>query len=180
MDAIEKTRNRLVDSLKQLMTQRPLHKISVKDISDHSGVTRQTFYRYFKDRYDCVRWYFVHVADESFAHLDEMSIEMAFMRKFEIIQHDQTFYCEALLADVENSLFHYDCECMVKCFSSIIESKTQHELDFDTSFQVKMYCMGIVGMTFEWVKSGFNISELELTRLIILSMPEKLKQYLKG
>ena len=43
MDNLDKTRNRFIDSLKQLMEKKPLDKITVKEIVETSGMTRQTF-----------------------------------------------------------------------------------------------------------------------------------------
>ena len=50
------TRRRLVASLKKLMVQKPLHKITVQEIVAGCGMHRQTFYYHFKDVYDLVRW----------------------------------------------------------------------------------------------------------------------------
>ena len=39
----------LAAALKKCMTKAPLDKITVKDITDVCGVSRQTFYRLFQD-----------------------------------------------------------------------------------------------------------------------------------
>lgn len=179
MDATEKTRYKLVDSLKCLLMQHPLHKISVKDIADNCDVTRQTFYRYFKDKYDCVTWYFKHVTEQSFEKVsDESTLEEALAKKLEMIHQEQTFFSEALKADNQNSLFQYDYESMHSYCSSIIQAKTQQDLDFETDFLLRTYCMGCINMTFDWVKSGLKVSEQELAHLFVLALPENLKQVL--
>ena len=48
------------------MNHQSLDKITVTDIVEMSGKTRQTFYRYFRDKYDLVNWYFEVLADKSF------------------------------------------------------------------------------------------------------------------
>ena len=50
------TKRMLTDSLKRLMQQKPLDRISIKEITDGCGMQRQTFYYYFKDIYDQIRW----------------------------------------------------------------------------------------------------------------------------
>ena len=70
MDNLDKTRNRFIDSLKQLMEKKPLDKITVKEIVETSGMTRQTFYRNFKDKYDLVNWHFSQLADRSFRQME--------------------------------------------------------------------------------------------------------------
>ena len=63
MDNSEKTRNKFVASMKKLMEAKPLDKITVKEIVENSEMTRQTFYRNFKDKYDLVNWHFEQLAD---------------------------------------------------------------------------------------------------------------------
>lgn len=43
-------------SLKNLLLQKPLHKITISDIADDCGINRMTFYYHFKDIYDLVEW----------------------------------------------------------------------------------------------------------------------------
>lgn len=50
------TKRLMVQSLKKLMAQKPLNKISVREITEASGVNRQTFYYHFEDIYDMVKW----------------------------------------------------------------------------------------------------------------------------
>lgn len=66
MEAAENTKYRLAEGLKKVMEKYPVDKITVKQIVDESRVTRPTFYRYFKDKYDLINWYFDKVASRSF------------------------------------------------------------------------------------------------------------------
>ncbi len=50
------TKNALVDSLKHMLLQKPLNKITVTDIAEDCGINRMTFYYHFKDIYDLVEW----------------------------------------------------------------------------------------------------------------------------
>ena len=48
------TKRALVASLKDLLAEKPLDKITVTDLTEHCGVNRMTFYYHFKDIYDLV------------------------------------------------------------------------------------------------------------------------------
>lgn len=50
------TKKLLTASLKKWMAQKPLNKISIRDITDDCGVNRQTFYHHFEDIYAQVKW----------------------------------------------------------------------------------------------------------------------------
>lgn len=50
------TKYALENSLKNLLLQKPLDKITISDITDDCGISRMTFYYHFKDICDLVEW----------------------------------------------------------------------------------------------------------------------------
>ena len=50
------TTRALEASLKHLLLQKSLDKITINDITDDCGINRMTFYYHFKDIYDLVEW----------------------------------------------------------------------------------------------------------------------------
>lgn len=50
----ERTKYELADAMKHCMKTAPVEKITVKEIVEACGVTRQTFYRNFQDKYDLI------------------------------------------------------------------------------------------------------------------------------
>lgn len=50
------TKRALEASLKNLLLQKPLNKITISDITEDCGINRMTFYYHFKDIYDLVEW----------------------------------------------------------------------------------------------------------------------------
>ena len=50
------TKKALAASLKHLLLQKPLNKITISDIARDCGINRMTFYYHFKDIYDLVEW----------------------------------------------------------------------------------------------------------------------------
>ena len=59
----------LADAMKQCMKKAAVEKITVKEIVEECGTTRQTFYRNFRDKYDLINWYFDKILQESFEHM---------------------------------------------------------------------------------------------------------------
>ena len=54
----EKTKYKLAHSMKECMLTTSVENITVKQIVENCGLTRQTFYRNFLDKYDLINWYF--------------------------------------------------------------------------------------------------------------------------
>ena len=59
------TKRALEASLKKLLVQKPLNKITINDITEDCGVNRMTFYYHFKDIYDLVDWIMVEDAQQA-------------------------------------------------------------------------------------------------------------------
>lgn len=89
----------LAEALKQCMKKAPLEKITIKDITDACGVSRQTFYLHFKDRQDLVNWYFDKILLESFEHMGEgKTIYDGLVNKFTFINQEKVFFSDQLVS----------------------------------------------------------------------------------
>ena len=69
MSTQKSTREKLAQAIKEEMEQTSLDRITVARIVERAGVTRQTFYRNFKDKYDLVNWHFEQLAQKSFKQM---------------------------------------------------------------------------------------------------------------
>ena len=88
----ERTKYELADAMKRCMKTAPVEKITVKEIVEACGVTRQTFYRNFQDKYDLINWYFDKILLESFEHMGEgKSVYESLVNKFTYIQEEKLF-----------------------------------------------------------------------------------------
>lgn len=59
------TKHALEASLKRLLQQKPLNKITVSEIAEDCEINRMTFYYHFKDIYDLVEWCCVEDAEKA-------------------------------------------------------------------------------------------------------------------
>ena len=50
------TKYALEASLKKLLLQKPLDKVTINDLTSDCGISRMAFYYHFKDIYDLVEW----------------------------------------------------------------------------------------------------------------------------
>ena len=66
-EASNAAKRQICTVLKELMTQKPLNRITVAEIMRGCGMARQHFYYHFDDVYDAVRWIF---EEEAVALLD--------------------------------------------------------------------------------------------------------------
>ena len=107
----EEMKYRLAEAVKVCMKTTSVEKITVKEIVDACGTTRQTFYRHFQDKYDLVNWYFDKIILESFEHMGEgETIYEGLVKKFQYIQKEKLFFKMAFKSDDQNCLRDHDFE----------------------------------------------------------------------
>ncbi len=99
MSDARSTEKALAASLKRLMNDAPLARISVRDIVEDCGVNRQTFYYHFKDKYELVNWSYRTEAVESIADArDYAHWTEGIARVFAYLIENRSFYVNALNA----------------------------------------------------------------------------------
>lgn len=175
----DKTKYRFADSIKELMNNTPLDKITVKDIVEGCGLTRQTFYRNFQDKYDLVNWYFEKLAEKSFKKMgSELTLREGLIKKLSFIQEEHVFFSQAFQSHDHNSLIAYDYDSIFEFYENVIRKKTGGPLSEDICFLLEMYCQGSVNMTVDWVTGGMKLPVEKIVDLLLEAMPRRLEELL--
>ena len=100
------TKRALSQSLKKLLANKPLDKITVTDIVEDCGVNRQTFYYHFQDMADLVEWTCLEDADKALQDRKTYSTwQEGFLSIFNLMKEDQTFIM-VKLAGILNILLY--------------------------------------------------------------------------
>lgn len=176
MSEHEETKYVFAKSIKDLMANQSLDKITVTDIVKKSGKTRQTFYRNFKDKYDLVNWYFEKLADKSFRQIsNSYTLKEGLTKKFTFLLNDKIFFMQAFQSKDYNNVENYDYQCILEFYTHIITRKIG-EIPNDIRFLLEMYCHGSITMTVDWALSGMKMSPEEIADLLISALSERLKE----
>ena len=179
MDRHDETKYIFAQAIKDLIKVVPLDKIAVTDIVTRSGMTRQTFYRYYKDKYDLLNWYFEKLVLQSFRQMGNgCSLQEALQLKFAFINSEHSFFKEAFKSNDYNNLVNYDFNCIYEFYKGIIEKNLNHSVDDDLDFLLKMYCKGSIDMTVDWVLNDMPISIEKIVSLLIEALPKRLEPFI--
>ena len=180
MSTQKSTREKLTQAIKEEMEQTSLDRITVARIVERAGVTRQTFYRNFKDKYDLVNWHFEELAQKSFKQMGvSLTLREALIKKFQFIQGEGTFFSQAFRSKDYNSVVSYDYQCILGFYTGVLLKKLGAEkLPGDVAFLLEMYCGASIDKTVEWATTGMERPIPELVDLLIEAMPEKLRALL--
>lgn len=180
MYASEKTRYKLAEAMKRLMERHSLEKITVSQIVELCDTTRPTFYRYFKDKYDLINWYFDKLAQRSFKQMGvSLSLREALLKKFEFMALEKKFFSAAFSCKTQNNLIDYDYEMIYQFYCDFLQKSAPVEFTPDIEFLLRMYCHGSIEMTADWAKSGMTISPEHMADLLIDALPPRLYELFK-
>ncbi len=125
------TKLALADSMKELMEEKPMSKITINDITEVCNLSRKSFYYHFKDKYDLVNWIFytefVSVVQKTSS--TDMWDLLGSICKY--LYDNKVFYCNALRVTGQNSFSDYFIEIlepfMLINFGNILENHGDKE-----------------------------------------------------
>lgn len=173
----DETKYRLAEAMRECMQTASVDGITVRQICGQCGLSRQTFYRNFLDKYDLINWYFNKILHQSFEHMGNgRTIREGLERKFEYIEEERLFFAAAFRSDDQNSLKEYDYELILQFYTRLITEKTKQPPDKDTQFLLEMYCRGSIAMTVKWVLGGMKESPSWLAGHLVDGLPSPLKE----
>ena len=156
------TKESLGAALKQMLTVKPIDKITVKDLVEICGVNRQTFYYHFDDVYDLLEWVFEEDANRVLP--SEVVYEHwrdDVMMFFKYLADNSVF---ALNIYNSNSRIYIKrrLQGCIRSFAIIVsEGKNIDRTDFE--FVVEFYANGIVGLISQWLDLGMQLPK-EITQ----------------
>ena len=173
----EKTKYRLARSMKECMKTMSVDNITVKQITENCGVTRQTFYRNFMDKFDLINWYFDKLLAKSFEHMGMVkTVYDALVKKFTYIQEEHVFFAAAFKYDSQNSLRQHDFELILDFYENLIREKTGRIPDETIHCILEMYCQSSIYMTVKWVLGELECAPEGLAKILVDGMPGKLSE----
>ena len=88
---MSKTKWKLAEALKKLMKEKSLHKITIQDIVEESGLTRHSFYYHFHDICEIIEWICKNTLLEK-CDVEEKTPDCWIYTLFENAHADRNFY----------------------------------------------------------------------------------------
>lgn len=169
---------RLAEALNCLLEEKQLKEITVVMLTQKSGLARRTFYDNFLDIYDLQLWfheYLVRDVTENFWKGE--SIERVFLRHLERMQCYHNYYRQLLTVEGPNAFSNTFVRINVERSSKYLGVSKKSDL----YFVIEAYTAGAANQIYQWIERDMPVPPKELCRLLMMSMPEMLRQaYAKG
>ena len=178
------TKRAIEQSLKNLLLQKPLTKITINDIAEDCGINRMTFYYHFKDIYDLVEWSCMEDARKALEEKDTYDTwQQGFLQIFEAMRKNKPFimnvYCCVHREQVETYLRPLVDHLLLGVLNEEAAGMTVRAEDKD--FIVQVYSYIFIGLMLDWIKDDMaedpeQIVE-RLAKLVKGSMKAALKKF---
>lgn len=153
------TKKALARSLKQLMEHTPLAKITVRQLVEHCGVNRQTFYYHFQDLFDLLGWIYRTEALEGIAaYRSYETWTDGFQRIFAYIEQNKAFCRNTLDSLGRNHLDAYlysvTNDLIMGVIGELCACRTVAEED--QAFIANFYTLAFTGLIIQWMRDGMR------------------------
>ena len=166
------TKRALEASLKKLLLQKPLNKITINDITEDCGVNRMTFYYHFKDIYDLVDWIMVEDAAKALENKPTFDTWMeAFLDILHQVQENKVLVMNVYRSISREQVEQYLYKLLDPMLREFMERGMQEITvqDDDVQFIVDFYKYALVGMALEWIRKDMKEDPVRMAeRLNIL------------
>ena len=164
-----RSKRRITDSLLELMKEQPFAKISIKDIVDRAGLTRQTFYHNFTSKEEVLLHREEELCDAFFAYLKEHPMKNWEDFIWFYFRYWQT-NAEFVQLLIDNELVYVLKMQYPKYMERVDELLSFSSLELPPQEQKYYYSFvsgAVVSILVSWVGSGMVTPAREMATLVI-------------
>lgn len=169
---VRKTKKLLEDSLAELLIQKPLNSITVRELAERADINRGTFYLHYKDVYDMVDKIqndiftrFNEIVKDYKPKYGEQALEPYLVELYKLLA-DNSKLARCLIGKNGDAAFvdRIRKSMKEKCFEdvfNVLKLKNSDEYEY-------FYCfveMGVIGMCAEWLESGMKESPEKMAEM---------------
>ncbi|NCE66395.1 TetR family transcriptional regulator [Pseudoflavonifractor sp. 524-17] len=153
------TKRALEASLKKLLLQKPLNKITISDIAEDCGISRMTFYYHFKDIYDLVEWACVEDAAQALAGKKTYDTwQEGFLNIFYAVRENKPFIMNVYRAVGRERVEQYLNPLIHSLLLGVIEEKSAGMTvnEADKNFIAYFYDYAFIGIVLDWISDNMR------------------------
>lgn len=165
------TKRALEQSLKNLLQQKPLSKITISDITEDCGISRMTFYYHFKDIYDLVEWACAEDAARALQNKKTYDTwQQGFVQIFHAVRENKIFVMNVYRCvnreQVEKYLVPLTDQLIMGVITERAAGMTVREAD--QQFIAQVYSYAFVGIMLDWIRDDMRADPEELVNRLAM------------
>lgn len=171
---------RLAEALENICKRKSLENITVSQIAQEAGVTRQVFYHHFDDKFELASWiHYLHLYQSVKAALEENAGQMWRLTTrnwmCQLVENKE-FYVNAFQSISQKEFQRNIREFFFGAYKWQIMQRIKRELSEEESYVLRAYLFGSMETIYEWIAGGMIMPVEHMVDLQELAMPEMIKK----
>lgn len=153
------TKRALEDSLKNLLLQKPLSKITISDIAKDCGINRMTFYYHFKDIYDLIEWICIEETARAINGKKTYDTwQQGFLQTFQMVLENKPFILNVYHSISREKIEDYFYTITYDLLIGVVEEKAVGlaVTEANKKFIANFYNFAFVGLLLDWIKKDMR------------------------
>lgn len=158
------TKQALIASFKKLLETEPFDKITISEITNDCGLSRQTFYYHFRDIFDMIRWIYNSESLNEIGGRGGYGTWQDKIRElFDYTLNNKSLILGTFNSKCRNDLVGYYMDVSIRKISDIVEMKSDGDIaEKDKKFIASVYAYAFVGIMVDWISDGMKESSEEM------------------
>ena len=158
------TKQALIASFKKLLETEPFDKITISDITNDCGLSRQTFYYHFRDIFDMIRWIYNSESLNEIGGRGGYGTWQDKIRElFDYTLNNKSLILGTFNSKCRNDLVGYYMDVSIRKISDIVEMKSDGDIaEKDKKFIASVYAYAFLGIMVDWISDEMKESSEEM------------------
>ncbi|WP_102349634.1 TetR/AcrR family transcriptional regulator [Bacillus sp. Marseille-P3661] len=173
----DETKRILAASLKALMKNKSLEKISIRELTDQSNMNRQTFYYHFEDIYDLLKWTFQQETIQFLDVPENASVwKEGLLQLFNYLDENREFCICALRSLGRGHLKRFFYSDIHSIFGRVIKEfggKLNASEEYMT-FLTHFYTLSLAGLVESWLLGEMDQTPEEIIEMINIFIQDQI------
>jgi AcrR family transcriptional regulator len=168
----------LTEAAYQLLQNTPIDSLTISELVDKAGISRATFYRHFKDKYDLVNAIHLRVLQGTLLrYFEGAGFQEVVSATWAAFTRHKRFYRNALTSRDVNSLGNF-IFCQTYRFYLQALDKSDFRMTKLEARVLRQYTFGSVALLSEWVLGEIPEDLEQYMQASLIGLPDFVRQYL--
>ncbi len=171
------TKQKILDTLDDLLVHRDIDSIKVTDICTKAGISRDTFYKCFADKYDVCGWKLGEDMSRTIYRI--LSVDSGDTDTYNnwydfylLLTNSRRLYINAWSTTCYNSLDHYAYEYSLICARKVSEQLPAEKQTHLHKQFLEYSISASTAITSKWIKDGMKTSPENMAAIHICFLPK--------
>lgn len=166
----------LRESMYGIVSRKAVEQVSVREIVEAAEVSKQTFYRYYKDKYELVNELYFELFQKDIIVPENLETENdwrnIYIRQFSAFRKHLDFVKHLFSSKETGCTLDYEIELTIRFDKEILKKKGADITDPRILFAVEAKDIGGTYAMRDWILGGMQVADEEMVKRFELIIPQ--------